>query len=80
MKNNAHINATLEAVLGVMDARAYVNIFRQLKDGKEELLRSNKIYNIISDQEFFGAYNVCEAKVIGLSVTFGATSILIEEA
>lgn len=80
MKNNAHINATLEAVLGVMDARASVNIFRQLKDGKEELLRSNKIYNIISDQEFFGAYNVCEAKVIGLSVSLGVTSILIEEA
>ena len=80
MKNNAHINATLESLLGSMDARAYVNIFRQLKDGKEELLRSNKIYNIISDQEFFGAYNVCEAKVIGLTIAFGVASILIEEA
>jgi hypothetical protein len=80
MGNNAVINSTLEELLGVMDARANVNIFRQLKDGKQELLRSNKIYNIISDQEFFRAHNVCEAKVIGLLVSFGFASILIEEA
>lgn len=77
---NATILTTLEDLLNVMDARANVNIFRQLKDGNQELLRSNKIYNIISDQEFFGAYNVCEAKVIGLSVALGVASILIEEA
>ena len=46
MKNNAHINARLEDLFEFMDARAYVNIFRQLKDGKEELLRSNKLYNL----------------------------------
>lgn len=79
MENNAIISTTLETLLGVMDARAHVIIFRQLKDGKQELLRSNKIYNIISDQEFFGAHNVCNAKVIGLTVTLGAVSILIKE-
>lgn len=78
MNNNAHINARLEELLGVMDARAYVNIFRQLKDDKEEILRSNKLYKLISDDSFISKYG--DYKVIGLTVTFGAVSILIEEA
>lgn len=75
---NATILSTLEDLLNVMDARANVDIFIQLKDGKEGLLRSNKIYNLISDPEFIGKYG--SYKVIGLRVTLGVASILIEEA
>lgn len=78
MKNNAHINARLEDLFEFIDARAYVNIFRQLKDDKEEILRSNKLYILISDDSFISKYGAY--KVIGLTVTFGAVSILIEEA
>lgn len=80
MKNNAHINARLEDLFEFMDARAYVNIFRQLKDGKEELLRSNKLYNLLADNEFIGNRSIYDARVIGLTVTLGVVSILIEEA
>ena len=75
---NATILTKLEALLDVMDARANVDIFIQLKDGKEGLLRSNKIYNLISDPEFIGKYG--SYKVIGLSIALGVASILIEEA
>lgn len=75
---NATILSTLEDLLNVMDARANVDIFIQLKDGKEGLLRSNKIYNLIADPEFIGKYG--SYKVIGLSIALGVTSILIEEA
>lgn len=77
MKNNAIINTRLEELLNVMDARAYVDIFEQVGE-YQELLRSNKIYNLISNQEFIGKYGAC--KVIGLNVTLAVTSILIEEA
>lgn len=75
---NATILTTLENLLNVMDARANVEIFIQLKDGKEGLLRSNKLYNLIADPEFIGKYG--SYKVIGLSIAFGVASILIEEA
>ena len=77
MKNNTIINTRLEDLLNVMDARAYVDIFEQVGE-YQELLRSNKIYNLISNQEFIGKYGAY--KVIGLSVTLAVTSILIEEA
>ena len=80
MKNNAHINATLGALFGVMDTRTNVNIFRQLKDGKEELLRSNQLFRLLADDEFIRDLSIYNARVIGLSVFFGVTSILIEEA
>ena len=75
---NATIISTLEGLLNFMDARVSVDIFRQFSDGGQELLRGNKIYNIISDPEFIGKYG--SYKVIGLSVTLGGVSILIEEA
>lgn len=78
MKNNKNIGATLEELLNVMDARANVNIFKDLGNCKDELLRSNKIYNLISDPEFIGKYG--SYKVIGLSIALGVASILIEEA
>ena len=79
MKNNAVINMTLGTLLGVMDARANVDIFR-LKDGKEELLRSNKLFRILADNEFIFDRSISNARVVGLNVTLGVTSILIEEA
>lgn len=78
MKNNENIGATLEELLNVMDARANVNIFKDLGNNKDELLRSNKIYNLIADPEFIGNYGSYD--VIGLCVTLGVVSILIEEA
>ena len=78
MKNNKNIGATLEELLNVMDARANVNIFKDLGNNKDELLRSNKIYNLIADPEFIGNYGSYD--VIGLCVILGITSILIEEA
>lgn len=79
MEDNAIINTRLEDLLNVMDARANVNIFR-LKDGKQELLRSNKLFRILADNEFIGNRSIYNARVIGLSITLGETSILIEEA
>ena len=80
MKNNATILTRLEGLFEVMDPRARVNIFIQRKDGKEELLRSNKLYIILADNEFIGDRSIYNARVIGLSITLGVTSILIEEA
>ena len=77
---NATILSTLKDLLNVMDARANVNIFRQLKDDKQELLRSNKLFRLLADNEFIGDRSIYNARVIGLSVTLGETSILIEEA
>lgn len=78
MNNNAIINTRFEVFLSVLDARANVDIFIAKPDGKQELLRANKLYNLLSDSELIGKYG--SYKVIGLSVTLGVTSILIEEA
>ena len=77
MINNAIISSRLEPLLNVMDARANVEIFIKRENGSE-LLRGNKLYNLLADDEFIGKYGSC--KVIGLSVGLGVTSILIEEA
>lgn len=78
MKNNAHINATLEAVLGVMDARADVIIYKNINDSKDTPLITDKIYKLISDPEFIGKYG--NYHVIGLTVFTSITALLIEEA
>ena len=80
MKNNAHINARLEDLFEILDARAHVSIFKKTDDGKEEILRSNKLYRLLADNEFIGNRAIYNARVIGLTVSFGVTSILIEEA
>ncbi len=79
MKNNAIINTRLEVLLNVIDARANVDIFAQRGD-KQELLRSNKLFVLLADNEFIGNRSIYNAKVIGLNVTLGVVSILIEEA
>ena len=77
MNNNAVINARLEGLLAVLDARSNLTIFTKREDGKEALLRSTPIYRLLADEEFLGKYN--GAKVVGLAITLGQISILIEE-
>lgn len=79
MENNAIINTRLEDLFDIMDARANVNIFRTTADGKEELLRSNKLFRLLADNEFIGDRSIYNARVIGLTVALGVASILIEE-
>lgn len=78
MENNATILTRLEGLFDVMDPRANVDIYNQIKEDHQELLRANKLYNLLADNEFIGKYG--SYKVIGLSITLGVTSILIEEA
>lgn len=78
MKNNAIINVTLNELFDVMDPRARVNIFKKSEDDKEDLLRSTKLYCLLSDEEFIGKYGYY--KVTGLSICMRLTSILIKEA
>lgn len=80
MKNIAIINTTLGTLFGVMNTRATVNIFRQLNDGNQELLRSNKLFRILADDEFIGDLSIYNARVIGLTIILGVVDILIEEA
>lgn len=80
MKNNAHINARLGDLFRSLDAREHVNIFKKTDDGKEEIVRSNKLYRLLADNELIGNPAIYNARVIGLTVTFGVTSILIKEA
>ena len=76
---NATIITTLGVFLGILDARANIEIFRIVDNsGKQELLRSTKVYNLLGDAEFLGKYGFYKVK--GLSVCFGTVSILIEEA
>lgn len=77
---NATILMTLGALFAIMDTRANVDIFIEKPDGKQELLRSNKLFMILADNEFIGNLSIYNARVIGLSNALGVTSILIEEA
>lgn len=77
MKNST-ILSTLEELLNVMDARAHVNIFNKELSKDERLIRSEKLYCLIADNEFLSQFG--SFKVVGLSVALGVTSILIEEA
>lgn len=78
---NATILMTLGTLFAIMDARANVDIFIEKPDGKQELLRSNKLFMILADNEFIGNLSIYNARVIGLSnILGGVTSILIEEA
>ena len=74
MINNAIISSRLEPLLNVMDARANVEIFIKRENGSE-LLRGNKLYNLLADDEFIGKYR--DYSVFGLTVMLGVTTILI---
>ena len=78
MENNAIINTRLEELLGVMDPRAYVNIFKKTEDGKDELLRSTNLFRLLADDEFIGKYG--SYKIIGLTIVLLHTNLLIKEA
>ena len=73
---NATIRTTLENLLNVMDARANVSIFVGSEESNTSV-KYLKVYNFLSESELMSKYGSC--KVIGLSVTCGVTSILIEE-
>ena len=76
---NATILTTLGVFLDILDARANIEIFKIVDNtGKQELLRSTKVYNLLGDSEFLGNYGFYKVK--GLNVAWGAVSILIEEA
>lgn len=75
---NATILSTLEDLLNVMDARANIDIFESKENNEQDLLRSTKLYNILPDDLFMTVYG--DYKVVGLSITLGVASILIEEA
>lgn len=78
---NATITTTLGVFLGILDARANIEIFKIVDTSavqSQELLRSTKVYTLLGDSEFLGDYGFY--KVRGLSVCLGTISILIEEA
>ena len=78
MEKNATITATLESLLNVLDARASVDIFREIENGQEGV-RGTKIFNLLSDPEFIGKYG--SHRVIGVSINaLTGISILIKEA
>ena len=72
------IRATLENILEVMDARRTVNIFRRVDDKHDELIASGKA--LLLQTNYANNKKIMRARVVGLSVTLGDTSILIEEA
>lgn len=78
---NATILTSLDNFLDILDARANIEIHKEVDNSavhSQELLRSTKVYNLLSDMEFLGDYG--SYKVVGLSVCFGIVSILIMEA
>ena len=80
MENNANISARLESLLNVLDARKFVEVFREIDTQEmhgQELLRSTPLFYLLSDQEFLGKYG--GYKVVGLRIDF-TLSVLIREA
>lgn len=78
---NATIITTLAEFLGILDARANIEIFKitdKADNFGQELLCSTKVYNLLGDSEFLGNYGFYKVK--GLSVCLGTVSILTEEA
>lgn len=72
------ILAQLNSFLDVLDARANIEIFKTVDNtGKQELLRSTKVYNLLGDSEFLGNYGFYKVK--RLNVGWRVVSVLIEE-
>lgn len=76
MNNNAIIRAKLGALLDVMEARTHISIFLS-KDGES--------INICDQIMVFEAYNMEKwttykwFDVVGIAVTLGVTTILVEK-
>lgn len=77
MKNNAVINARVEEILKVIDARAYTIIYLRDKDGKESLLYSGYLYDALANKSFIDTYGAY--KLVGMSIIVSSVTLLIEE-
>ena len=79
MTPNGYIYTTLQALLEVLDARAYVCIFLNTENPQINpgtLIREGILYNILADQEFMCMYDTCTVSCI--SITLGKVNIQIE--
>ena len=75
MNNNAIITTTLEDLLNIMDARAYITIY--IKSEKGELAQgSMKVYELLTRYELMEKWGRCH--VVGLSTFGNCASILIK--
>ena len=77
MKNNAIIKGRAGELLNALDARTFICIYKQDKAGKEELICSTNLYNILANAQFLEAYK--DYEVIGITLLIGTTAILIKE-
>lgn len=75
MTNNAIMNGFLKDLLDILDARLNVDIFVDEGAGKQALLRSARVYELLANDEFMQTYGR-NYEVVGLTVGL-STSILI---
>lgn len=79
MTPNGYIYTRLQALLEVLDARAYVCIFLNTENPQINpgtLIREGILYNILADQAFMDTYDACT--ISGISITLGKVNIQIE--
>ena len=79
MTPNGYIYTRLQALLEVLDARAYVCIFLNTENPQINpgtLIREGILYNILADQEFMDTY--AAYTISGISITLGKVNIQIE--
>ena len=77
MENNAIIHGRLKDLLDILDARAFVDIFVDEGAGKQALLRSARVYELLANTDFMRTYGR-KYYVVGLTVDL-STSILISK-
>ena len=78
MNNNAIITTTLEDLLNIMDARAYISLFVKEDDVDKCTGPTIRVYELLTDSEKmskWGAY-----RVISLSTFNNVAGVLIKEA
>ena len=77
MTNNAIISGFLSDLLNILDARTWVDIFLCEGEGKQSILRSARVYELLANDEFMQTYGRYY-KVVGLTLGM-STSIKIEK-
>lgn len=77
MENNAIIKGTLQEVLGIMDARAYVMIFAFSDDNKSVGEQQGQVMRVLCNKDFMGVYGMYD--VVGINVGISVVSILIQK-